>query len=62
MNDASTAIVWMASRNKLLKDSYPKITETSLYKKISKKNLANVGLAQYMNALADKILLTQEMP
>ena len=35
--------------------STQKRTETSLSKKISKRNLTEVGMVQCMNALADKV-------
>ena len=41
--------MWVALRNKLLKDFYQKRTETSLHKKFLKRNLAHVGMAQCMN-------------
>ena len=52
-NDTLTACAWVAPHNKL-KEIYLKRTETSLHKKISKRNLADVGMAQCINALADK--------
>ena len=57
-DDTSTAIMWAALCNKLLKDFYQKRTETSLHKK---RNLAHVGMAQCMNALVDKVH-KQEFP
>ena len=59
-DDASTACTWEACHNKL-KEIYQKRTETSLHKKSSKRNLADVGMAQYINALANKIH-KQEVP
>ena len=60
-DDASTASMWAALCNKLLLDFYQKRTETSLHKKFLKRNLAIVGMAQCMNALADKVY-QQEVP
>ena len=57
-DDASTTCAWTILR---FKDSYQKRTETSLCKKISKRNLADVGMAQCMNTLADKVH-KQEVP
>ena len=47
-DDASTAITWAVPHNK-------KEQKQVSIKKISKRNLAYVGMVQYMNALADKV-------
>ena len=54
-DDASTAIMWVTQCNKLLRDFYQKRTETSHHKRFLERNLVHVGMAQCMNALADKV-------
>ena len=53
-DDASTTSVWAAPRNKIVKRFLSKRTETSLHKRFLKRNLAHIGMAQCMNALAEK--------
>ena len=50
--DTSTASVWAAPYNKSI---LSKRTETSLHERFLKINLADVGMSQCMNALADKV-------
>ena len=53
-DDASTAIMWAALHNKLLKDFIKKEQKQVFIKRFLKRNLAH-GMAQCMNALADKV-------
>ena len=52
MDDASIAITWAVSRNKIVKDYNIKKELKQVSKKISKRNLVHVGMVQCMNALA----------
>ena len=61
MDDSSTAIMWVAPHNKLLKISIKKEQKHVSIKKFLKRDLLDVGLAQCMNALADKVH-KQEVP
>ena len=60
-DDTSTAITWAVPRNKLLKDFIKKEQKQVFIKRFQKGNLADVGIAQCMNALADKVQ-KQEVP
>ena len=61
MDDSSSAIMWVAPHNKLLKISIKKEQKHVSIKKFLKRDLLDVGLAQCMNALADKVH-KQEVP
>ena len=56
-DDASSAITWAAPHKKIiyLIIIKKKRKETSLHERISKRNLAHVGMVQCMSALADKV-------
>ena len=55
MDDASTAITWAALHNKF-KNIFTKNEQKQVsIKYFKKRNLAHLGMAQCMNALADKV-------
>ena len=60
-DDTSTAIRRQHCVTKLLKDYYQKENKQVSIKRFQKRNLADVGISQCMNALADKVH-KQEVP